>query len=290
MDWVTVLLVGYKCRIECIFLFQPASLTFVSYFWYFQEKNIWKLLLFFAANGPVASKTCIVDLRQWRRWWCFYHVLCESHGLISLFLPVNLITWILIRCFAAFSSPSCWISAAMLYNGMDLQHFASPATKRGIFFIQYQWCLSPLVHVYIFVEIIICITVDCILLTIEKHLTFQFFLLLAGSGPNCHGRGSIHPAISPGPCPSVYHRSRLPNHSTAWATPAAAAIAKRPSSSPSAGTMRAWRCRSGCLFRCWFWLIRNARKPSCGQVKTSYDVTVLFVSSNATKAVCLNVI
>uniref|UniRef100_A0A453HVX3 Uncharacterized protein n=1 Tax=Aegilops tauschii subsp. strangulata TaxID=200361 RepID=A0A453HVX3_AEGTS len=72
----------------------------------------------------------------------------------------------LLPCSLAFSSPSCWISAAMLYNGMDLQHFASPATK-------------------------------------------------GGSGLNCHGRGSIHPAISPGPCPSVYHRSRLPNHPTA---------------------------------------------------------------------------
>uniref|UniRef100_A0A453HWV7 Uncharacterized protein n=1 Tax=Aegilops tauschii subsp. strangulata TaxID=200361 RepID=A0A453HWV7_AEGTS len=66
-----------------------------------------------------------------------------------------------------FSSPSCWISAAMLYNGMDLQHFASPATKGGIFLsnsngVSRQFFFANishhLVHVNLFVEIITCIS------------------------------------------------------------------------------------------------------------------------------------
>lgn len=36
-----------------------------------------------------------------------------------------------LQCPTALSTSSCWISAAMLYHGLDIQYFASPATKTG---------------------------------------------------------------------------------------------------------------------------------------------------------------
>lgn len=152
-----------------------------------------------------------------------------------------MLTW---TC-SAVSAASCWVSATVLYHGMDLQYFASSATTTGMFdllmkyytgheqnYVSYRYFLMFTSKYALGTKI----NFVCSKFLVHRAMSLishtisncQCFPQLAGRGCNGSSRGSLHPRISTRTGPPVRHRSRLSCHSTAWAIAAIADSSSSP--------------------------------------------------------------